>query len=217
MNAQQLEYVRIQLRAALADRSGRTKGQLEALAEHCLYNAKPTSRNRIHQIELVDGLKGVTHNAQLIISETRHGTKANPLINDADFNSSKWRRAVMRLNKLQASWINYCYGLNLDFNVQTYICEKVWMCYQDKTDMHRMQKRVVIKTLPLVWLAVQEVASAQKNDEYREYAGAVLANMMCINKSTWGRVYSPQWKLLKEIVREIDESSLFQVTKNLQT
>lgn len=217
MNAQQLEYVRIQLRAALADHSGRTKGQLEALAEHCLYNAKPTSRNRIHEIELVDGLKGVTQNSQLVISETRHGTKANPLINDADFNSSKWRRAVMRLNKLQASWINYCYGLNLDFNVQTYICEKVWMCYQDKTDTHRMQKRVVIKTLPLVWLAVQEVASAQKNDEYREYAGAVLANMMCINKSTWGRVYSPQWKLLKEIVREIDEYSLFQVTKNLQT
>lgn len=34
MNAQQLEYVRIQLRAALADDSGGTKGQLEAFEEH---------------------------------------------------------------------------------------------------------------------------------------------------------------------------------------
>ena len=217
MNAQQLEYVRIQLRAALADHSGRTKGQLEALAEHCLYNAKPTSRNRIHQTGLNDGLKGVTQNEQLIVSETRHGTKANPLINDADFNSSKWRRAVLRLNKIQSSWICYCYGLNLDFDVQTYICEKVWVHFQKKTNINVMQKRVVKKILPLVWLAVQEVASSQKNDEYREYAGAVLATMMCINKSTWGRVYSPQWKLLKEIVREIDESSLFQVSKNLTT
>lgn len=216
MNAQQLEYVRIQLRAALADHSGQTKGQLEAFAEHCLYNAKPTSRNRIHQTGLVDGLKGVTHNEQLIVSETRHGIKANPLINDAGFNSSKWRRAVMRLNKLQASWINHCYGLNLDFNVQTYICEKVWMCYQDKTDTQTMQKRVVKKILPLVWLAVQEVASTQKNDEYKEYAGAVLATMMCINKSTWERVYSAQWKLLKEIVLQIDESSLLQVSENLK-
>lgn len=32
MNAQQLEYVRIQLRMALADNSGGTKGQLETFA-----------------------------------------------------------------------------------------------------------------------------------------------------------------------------------------
>ncbi|MCU6327476.1 bacteriophage antitermination protein Q [Enterobacter quasiroggenkampii] len=216
MNAQQLEYIRIQLRAALADHSGRTKGQLEALAEHCLYNAQSTSQNKNYQIGLIDRLKDGTQSVTMAVIENRHETKANPLINDVDFNTSKWRRAVLRLNKLQASWICYCYGLNLDFDIQTYICEKVWKLFQEKSNILVVQKRVVKKTLPLVWLAVQEVASAQKNYEYREYAGAVLATMMCINKSTWGRVYSPQWKLLKEIVRELDESSLFQVSKNLK-
>lgn len=47
------------------------------------------------------------------------------------------------------------------------------------------QKRVQQRLIQLVWLAVQDLATKNQNDSYKEYAGATLAALMNVERSTW--------------------------------
>ncbi|MEH3883315.1 bacteriophage antitermination protein Q, partial [Enterobacter roggenkampii] len=109
MNAQQLEYVRIQLRAALVDDSGGTKGQLEAFAEHPPANKNKNPRQQVHVVELDNGRGGVrrvkAENSALYVLETRRRSSSTSLIRERAFQNCKWRRAVSKLSKAQQSWV----------------------------------------------------------------------------------------------------------------
>ena len=111
MNVQQLEYVRIQLRVALVDDSGGTKGQLEAFAEHPPADKNRNPRQRVHVVELDNGRGGVrrvkAENSALYVLETRSRRRPMPPIKDQAFSSCAWRRAVLRLDAPQQAWINY--------------------------------------------------------------------------------------------------------------
>lgn len=65
MNAQELEYVRLELTRALVDRSGRTKGQLEAFSEHPPANKIHCRRQPIYKVEL-EGERWVSVGLMLI-------------------------------------------------------------------------------------------------------------------------------------------------------
>lgn len=208
MNAQQLEYVRIQLRAALVDDSGGTKGQLEAFAEHPLADKDLHPRKQLHVVELDNGRGGVrrvkAENSALYVMETRSRRHPMPPIRDMAFCSSTWRRRVLGLNSGHQAWVRYCYGFDLQFSHQVEICEMVWNIYKRRPEMEGLQKRVVKKLLSLVWLAVQDVAAVHKNAKHKEYAGLALANLMSVNGSTWSRVYKSHWTALKRLVADID-------------
>lgn len=64
------------------------------------------------------------------------------------------------------------------------------------------------KLVSLVWLAAQEVAAARSNDTYKEYAGAALARMISVNRSTWLRVYASHWARFKAAFVELDAQAL---------
>ncbi|RHI05730.1 antitermination protein [Enterobacter cloacae] len=217
MNAQQLEYVRIQLRAALADDLGGTKGQLEAFAEHPPADKKLNPRKKIHDVELDNGRGGVrrvkAENSALYVLETRRRRRPMPPIRDKTFSSCAWRRAVLSLDSSQQAWIRYCYGFELDFGYQTEICRYVWEKYAKRLVGEKLQKRVKQRIVSLVWLAVQDVAVKNKNPSYCEYAGIALATMASVNRSTWSRVYSEHWRKLKEMVEELDFVSLTKIER----
>lgn len=69
--------------------------------------------------------------------------------------------------------------------------------------------------MPLVWLAVQEVAALNRNTIYKATAGSVLAYYLSINRSTWLRVYSSFWKELKDIVVGIDAELLCDLAETI--
>ncbi|MCU6164899.1 bacteriophage antitermination protein Q [Enterobacter roggenkampii] len=216
MNAQQLEYIRIQLRAALVDDSGGTKGQLEAFAEHPPADKNLNPRKHIHAVELDNGRGGVrrvkAENSALYVLETRSRRLPMPPLREAAFSTCAWRRAIYKLNVSEQAWVKYCYGHNMDFKLQIIICQEVWRRFLNKNIGMKFQARVEKKILQLVWLAVQDVASKNRNDTYKEYAGIMLANMLSVNRSTWYRIYSSNWSCLKEIVSAFDTkilSSLF--------
>ncbi|RYM66093.1 antitermination protein [Serratia liquefaciens] len=215
MNEQQLEYVRINLRAALLDSSGGTKGQLEAFAEHPPADKERNPRKPVHVVALDDGRGGVRHvkaeNSALYVLETRSRRRPMPPINDSEFAAAPWRRAVNLLSEHEQAWVRYCYGFDLTFKYQILICEAVWNEHKKKLPVDiltKTKKRII----SLVWLAVQEVVAIRNNDTYKEYAGAALAQMMDINRSTWGRVYSRHWLELKIIVHELDEETLRRIS-----
>ncbi|MEP8549536.1 bacteriophage antitermination protein Q [Enterobacter mori] len=130
MNAQQLEYVRILLRAALADDSGGTKGQLEAFAEHPPADKNLNPRKMIHVVELDNGRGGVrrvkAENSALYVMETRSRCRPGPPISDNAFYSCAWCRAINKLDGGSQARLKYCYGGDLSYASQILICERVW-------------------------------------------------------------------------------------------
>lgn len=212
MNAQDLEYVRIMLRAALVDDSGGTKGQLEAFAEHPPADKNFFPRNQVHMVDLDDGRGGVrrvkAENSAVYIMETRSRRRPLPPIGDRAFSSSAWRRATFTLNVSQQAWIKYCYGFDLHFRYQTEICRYIWDNFMNQLVGVKIQRRVQQRLIQLVWLAVQDVSTKNRNDTYKKYAGASLATLINVERSTWSRVYSQHWKKMKELVHELDVCAL---------
>ena len=210
MNFQTLEYVRIEVRRALADLSGGTKGQLTAFSEHPPADKNNYPRKHQHFINL-EGGRGCGRSVvtalttPLYVMETRSRRQPFPPINDWEFNYSPWRRAVNSLDEYHQAWVRYCYGGDLDFKYQTLMCEYVWNQFQNT--QQQLQTRVKKKLIGLVWLAAQEVA-ARHNDAYREYAGAALARMVSVDRSTWLRVYAAHWAAFKDAFVQLDDSSL---------
>lgn len=211
MNQQDLNFVRIELRRALPDQSGGAKGQLEAFSEHPPADKNATPRRGIHLVEL-EGDKGPRFveslSAPLYVLETRSRRRPMPLIKDAEFESAPWRRAVSALSGYQQAWLRYCYGFDLSYEHQVMMCEYVWNTYQKCLGENSLQERVVKKLIGLVWLAGQEIAAARNNETYKDYAGAALARMVSVDRSTWLRVYSEHWAGLKAAFTQLDESAL---------
>lgn len=211
MRAQDLEYARTELRRALADYSGKTKGQLEAFSENPPAEKNRLTRKPIHTVELEDGKGGKrkvrAENTAVYALETRSRRRPLPPIGDEDFAASPWRRAVNQLSEHEQSWLRYCYGYDLDFRHQITLCEYVWREFQQCLPpglIRKTQKRLS----SLVWVAVQEIACSQSNSTFKEFAGALLASRLGVSRSTWSRIYSPHWQMLKALVKGLDEQSL---------
>ena len=221
MNAQQLEYVRIQLRAALVDDSGGTKGQLEAFAEHPPADKNRNPRQQVHVVELDNGRGGVrrvkAENSALYVLETRSRRRPMPPIRDKAFSSCAWRRAVLKLDVSQQAWIRYCYGFDLNFSFQTEICRFIWDGYWKQFGDDKFQKRVIKRLVSLVWLAAQDVAAKNSNTTYKEYAATALASMMSIERRAWYKTYAEPWREMKAIAGGLDLSAINEVGKQLIT
>lgn len=213
MNPQNLEYTRIEVRRALLDLSGTTKGQLEAFSEN-----PPADKNKNpwysrHLVDLDGGIgcgpsvvKALT--TPVYVMETRSRRRPMPPINDIEFGYSPWRRAVNQLEAHQQAWVRYCYGFDLNFHYQTLMCQHVWNEYQNYQVSKPLQSRVIKKLVGLVWLAAQEVAATRNNETYKAYAGAALARLVSVERSTWKRVYAGHWERLKMAFIDMDSSAL---------
>jgi len=212
-----MNYVRIELRGALVDRSGKTKGQLQAFSENPLADKKRNPRQSIHNVEIEDGKGGTrqvkAENSAVYVLETRSRRRPLPPITDNDFAAAPWRRAVSALLPHQQAWLRYCYGFDLTFKYQTQICEAVWSELQKKLPtglLKKTKKRLV----SLIWLAVQDVAALHFNDTYQEYAGAELARRLGVSRPTWCEIYRSHWLMMKDAVRVLDELALTAVLEN---
>lgn len=219
MNAQQMEYVRIQLRGALADDSGGTKGQLVAFAEHPPTDNNLNPRKQIHVVELDNGRGGVhrvkAENSSLYVKETRNRRRPMPPIRDKTFSSCAWRRAVLKLDATQQAWLLYCYGHNLDYQKQIKICEKIWWKLSSEEDLTTKQQRVKRKISALVWLAVQSISAENGNVNCKRYAGTLMASLLTVSRQTWMCTYSYYWKRLLFLVKDFDSACLREVASHV--
>lgn len=207
MDPQLLEYARIELTRALMDNSGKTKGQLQAFSENPPAEKDHYPRRQIHMVEFDDGRKVKAENTSLYVLETRSRRRPLPPINDYEFAGASWRRAVNSLSEHEQAWLKYCYGFDLTFRYQTLICEVIWNGHQKFLPaglLNKTKKRLI----SLIWLAAQDVAATRSNKTYKEYAGAALARLMSVNRSTWLRVYAPHWAHFKRAFDELDIGAL---------
>lgn len=204
---QHLEYVRTELKFALMDLSGGTKGQLQAFSENPPADKNRLPRQFVHTVQLDGGRNARAERTPTHATETRSRRRPAPPMNDFEFASCGWRRAVNTLPTHLNSWVKYCYGFDTDFQHQKNICEAIWNAYQIYLPaglLKKTQKRLI----SLVWLAVQDVATKNKNESYTEYAGAALAGLMSISRQNWSKTYAEHWARLKQCCLDLDLASL---------
>lgn len=212
MNAQQLEYVRIQLRAALVDDSGGTKGQLEAFAEHPLAEKNRNPRQPVHVVELDNGRGGVrrvkAENSALYVLETRSRLRPMPPIREQVYCSSNWRRAILKLDPPQRAWIKYCYGHDLNFTYQTEICRYLWEMYLLRIKGTKLQKRVKKRMIFLLWLKVQSYSGEVNTTFGDRLSDSALSKLLGVSRQTWSEVYNHRWYTLHTIIADLDRLTL---------
>ncbi|MBU9866798.1 bacteriophage antitermination protein Q [Rahnella aceris] len=212
---QHLEYVRAALKFALMDLSGGTKGQLQAFSENPPADKNRLPRQLVHTVQLDGGRSVRAERTPTHATETRTRRRPAPPMNEFEFSSCAWRRAVNTLPGHQNSWIRYCYGADLKFQHQETICKAVWDAYQKHLPaglLKKTQKRLI----SMVWLAAQDVAAKNKNDAYKEYAGAALATLMSISRSTWCEIYAEHWRQLKAAFEALDAAALSAVLRRVE-
>lgn len=210
-----LNYARIELTHALMDHSGNTKGQLQAFSEHPPADKNRHPRKPIHVVILEEGRSVKAENSAVYVLETRSRRRPMPPIRDYELTYAPWRRAVNMLPDHEQAWLRYCYGFDLKYSLQVKICEVIWNEHQKHLPgglLNKTRKRLI----SLVWLAVQEVATANLNDTYKEYAGAALASMLGVSRATWCEIYAPHWRGLKATVNEMDRRALQEVLNRKQ-
>lgn len=122
--------------------------------------------------------------------KTRSHRRPMPPITDSAFSSCVWRRAVLELDTSQQAWIRYCYGFDLHFDHQIEICRHIWELYIKQQGRIKFRKRVELRLIQLVWLAVQGEAAVNLNDTYKSYAATDLASFLSIHRDSWYQTFS---------------------------
>lgn len=219
MNAQQLEYVRIKLLDALEDDSGSMKGQLEAFEEYSPADRNRNPRQKVHIVELDNCNGGVrrvkAEKKALNVTETRSRRRPMPPIKEYTYSLCAWRRAVLTLSLNEQAWIEYCYNYNLDFRLQTVICNNLWRLFLYSLKNKNIRRKTIENIAPLVWLAVQEVAATNRGEINKSMPGSVLAGLLKIKRQTWHAIYAKHWAHLKRLCEQIDEHSLKKIIKKI--
>lgn len=138
--------------------------------------------------------------------ETRSRRRPAPSLKELEYATCSIRRAVLTLTDSQKSWVRYCYGNDLAYSHQVAICEYVWAGHQ--LHIGKMQKKTKLRILSLVWITAQDAAARKRNETYKEYAGAALAGLMSISRSTWCELYAGHWAKLKDAFEALDVAAL---------
>lgn len=216
MNAQLLEYARIELSFALADLSGGTKGQLQAFAENPPADKNCYPRQHIHKVQLGEGdsVREVSaERAPTYALETRSRRKSAPPMKEEEFATCAWRRAVPKLNIYEQAWVKYCYGYQVNYSYQILICNIIWSMFLKKTPNVKLQSRVKKRLIFLLWLAIQDETISKRTKGKGKYKVSELSYLLKIQRQTWSKIYAPYWAEFKGLINVLDSTALKQLLK----
>lgn len=204
MNAQQMEYVRLELATALADSGARTKGQLAEFEDSPLAETSKYKRQAVRTVDI--GARKVQRWVDPVFcAETRSRVRPAAPIAPSTFSSSSWRRALCMLPAEQQAWLRYAYARDMDFAHQQMICRYIWNTLDNSAAVRGSSKKTRGRLRALAWLAVQETAGGGWSVEYQ---ASELAQLAGVKPDNWSKHYAPRWGELLLICRELDEIAL---------
>lgn len=201
-----LEWVRDNIRTALADIYLPGNGQLGALAERTSVETNRFNRNPPRYIVL--GEKKIRrHSVPVEIKQTRAKGASVPLMLEIDYALVPWRRAINFLEEPLQAWIRYCYGDYRHRNEQFKAVPYIWERFMEG-QTGRMSAKVKQRLQGLAWLAVQVVASEISGRGYaKNYTYIEVAGMIGVSKQNWDKNYKCHWENLLLLVKRIDYNS----------
>lgn len=206
MNSQQLEYVRQQLIVATADLSGATKGQLVAFAENAQFTATARSRGRKKVFSEIRQKMVNPDGPPMSGSQSRAKGSSIALVNQVEFGTASWRRAVLSLEEHQKAWLLWNYSENIRFEYQVAITQWVWVAFKEQLGTKKVAGKTMERLKKLVWLAAQDVkAELAGKDVYQHQDLAALCG---VKPDNWCHNYAEYWRAMCAIFKRLDGDSL---------
>lgn len=206
MNSQQLEYVRQQLIVATADLSVATKGQLVAFAENAQFTATTRSRGRKKVFSEIRQKMVNPDGPPMSGSQSRAKGSSIALVNQVEFGTASWRRAVLSLEEHQKAWLLWNYSENIRFEYQVAITQWVWVAFKEQLGTKKVAGKTMERLKKLVWLAAQDVkAELAGKDVYQHQDLAALCG---VKPDNWCHNYAEYWRAMCAIFKRLDGDSL---------
>ena len=206
MNSQQLEYVRQQLIVATADLSGATKGQLVAFAENAQFTATARSRGRKKVFSEIRQKMVNPDGPPMSGSQSRAKGSSIALVNQVEFCTTSWRRAVLSLEDHQKAWLLWNYSENTRFEYQVAITQWAWSEFQGQLGAKKVAGKTMERLKKLIWLAAQDVkAELVGKDVYQHQDLAALCG---VKPDNWSHNYADYWRAMCAIYKRLDGDSL---------
>ncbi|KLF50193.1 bacteriophage antitermination protein Q [Klebsiella aerogenes] len=212
MNTQYLEYVRQQLIVATADLSGATKGQLVAFAENAIFEATPRSRGRKKVYDPQKKRMVNPDSPPMAGSQSRAKGSAIALVQQVEYSTASWRRALLSLEEHQKAWLLWNYSDNIRWEHQETITRWAWEQFSEKLAGIRIAKKTVDRLRQLIWLAAQDVKAELAGRDTYEYQE--LAELVGVAKSTWTETYLPHWLAMRSNLVRLDSDALISTTRS---
>lgn len=212
MNEQYLQYIREEIMLATADFSGRTKGQLVALAEQLQYTNKRYPRVRQFVIDPETDEKIMLKNPPIPGKQSHAKGHSIPQVIPVEYSTASWRRAIAKLGDTESAWVNWIYLHNTDFRLQTVIVQYGWQQFSETIKGRRMAGKTKEKLKALIWLAAQDVKEQLAGGE--KYQFADLASLVGVADSTWSETYKPHWLAMMRIFSTLDRDTLLSICRS---
>ncbi|MBP2856164.1 hypothetical protein J8657_00950 [Dickeya oryzae] len=203
--SQYVEYVRGCVIIALSDIKHSGKGQLAAAVDTTRYKRK---RQRIIALE---GHNVCSDVQPMHCPETRSRKAAHPLIDPLSFSLASWRRALSVMSPQYLSWLRYCYADDTNYDHQVTLCQHVWREFSNKRRDTRLAAKTLARLEKLAWLAVQDAKNMVCGSD--TYSASKLAKLTEVTATNWSENYSEHWRLLIDIVIELDHDSLLSLSR----
>ncbi|EOZ9154730.1 bacteriophage antitermination protein Q [Citrobacter freundii] len=206
MNSQQLEYVRQQLIVATADLSGATKGQLVAFAENAQFTATARSRGRKKVFSEVRQKMVNPDGPPMSGSQSRAKGSSIALVNQVEFGTASWRRAVLSLEDHQKAWLLWNYSENIRFEYQVAITQWAWAEFLGQLGAKKVAGKTIERLKKLIWLAAQDVKAELAGKDVYQHQD--LAAMCGVKPDNWCHNYADYWWAMCAIFKRFDGDSL---------
>lgn len=211
MNIQYLQYVREQLMVATADLSGATKGQLVAFAENAQFTATARSRGRKKVFSEVRQKMVNPDGPPMSGSQSRAKGSSIALVNQVEFGTASWRRAVLLLDEHQKAWLLWSYSENTAWDHQVAITRWAWEQFSKQLAGKRVAKKTIERLRQLIWLAAQDVKAELLGKDLYQYGD--LAALVGVKPDNWSKNYGDYWRAMCSIFSSMDSEALMLVVR----
>ena len=204
-----IEWIREQISTALADIRITENGQLGAMEEQAIFATDRFKRNPARYVG-TGKYKYRLPSYPLNTKQTPITGVSKPLINEATYHYSSWRRDIYRLPDEMRSWLLYCYGDCQYYNEQLSVVPYIWREFEMVNENKKITGKVKHRLQALALLAVQ-VVRGESNDMPLKNTDARLAEMTGVSRQNWHKNYQDYWAFLLDCCYRLDKLALLRV------
>lgn len=212
MNNQYLQYIREEIMLATADFSGRTKGQLVALAEQLQYTNERYPRKRQFVVDPETQKKVMLRNPPIPGKQSHAKGVSIPQVIPVEYSTASWRRAIAKLGETESAWVKWSYLHDMDFRLQTVIVQHAWAQFCEVIKGKRIAGKTKEKLKALIWLAAQDVKEQLSGREVYQYSD--LAALLQVKPDNWTHNYRDYWCSMRGIFFTLDRESLISIVRS---
>jgi hypothetical protein len=208
------DKIRAMVKLALADTSFCQAGILAVQLEQMRMGSSGRYQEPAVKTVEIDGYTFTTPADVVTYREGKKFKQSSTLITETDYQTSRWRRAILKLDVGELSWLLFCYGNKLNYGCQVNICNALWDAFmtRHKSDGFKKMNQNSLKIMrSLTFRCIQETRikflfPETPFDEYEE--DNTISSLLSLSVRSWRKHHKKRWEIMKQCCLSIDELAM---------